>query len=192
MNKPTFQLFSCLVDVEYRVLNTLGFSDSWPKKRRALVTVPACALYQLFVRFCNLAHDEQHCSHFCTNAHRSLLLHHISLWCLCLSLSLLRRKNQNVLWNHSCTMSDSLSAPHSSQQSHDGTVSTSVQPLVYTQETIGNMFFFVSRPQLPHGSSAHIFLRAPLAKSQAKQRQLRSLRPSRSSYSLNSYSATTT
>ena len=102
-------------------------------------------------------------------------------------------KNQNVLWNHSHYTNDSLSTPHFSQQSHDDTVSTSVQPLVYTQETVGNMCSsFVSRPLLPHGSSAHIFLRAPLAKSQAKQRQLRSLRPSRSSDSLNSHSATTT
>ena len=70
---------SCLVaypftKMEYRVLNTLVLPDPW-LTQEGLVTFPACALYQLFVWSCDLAHDGLHCSHFCAYTHRSLLLH---------------------------------------------------------------------------------------------------------------------
>ena len=60
--------------MEYWVLNTLVLPDPY-LTQECPVTFPACAFYQLFVRSCNLAHDGQHCSHFCANTHRSLFLH---------------------------------------------------------------------------------------------------------------------
>ena len=54
-------------------------------------------------------------------------------------------------WNHSYCTGNSLSALHSLQQLHDDTVSTSVQPLVSTQETNGTASSGrMSSPQLPH------------------------------------------
>ena len=53
--------------------------------------------------------------------------------------------------NHSHYAGNSLSVLHSSQQLHDDTVSTSVQPLVSTQETNGTASSgSLSSPQLPH------------------------------------------
>ena len=70
---------SCLVaypftKMEYRVLNTFLLSDPWLTQEGPM-TFPASALRQLFVRSCDSAHDGLHCSHFCANTHRSLLLH---------------------------------------------------------------------------------------------------------------------
>ena len=59
--------------MEYWVLYTLVLPDPW-LTQEGPVTFLVSALYQLFVRSCDLAHDDQHCSHFCANTHRSLLL----------------------------------------------------------------------------------------------------------------------
>ena len=118
----------------------------------------------------------------------------ISLWCLRLSISVLRWRlstGTNEL-NHSYYTGTALSTLHSSHLGHDDTVSTSVIPLVSTQETNGTTSSGSAfGPQLHTAPSAHLFLRAPLATSQAKQCQLRSPRLSRSSHSLSSYSAAT-
>ena len=54
--------------------------------------------------------------------------------------------------NHSYYTGNSLSVLHSSQQFHDDTVSTSVHPLVSTQETKGTTSSGSAfGPQLPHG-----------------------------------------
>ena len=149
--------------MEYRALNTLVLPDPW-LTQEGPVTFPACALYQLFVRSCNLAHDGQHCTHFCANTHRSLLLH-LSLVFALVSLCSQMEEHQNVRpstgtteWNHSYYTGNSLSALHSFQQFHDDTVSTSVQPLVSTQETNGTTSSGSAfGPQLPHGLiSSHV------------------------------------
>ena len=94
--------------------------------------------------------------------------------------------------NRSNYTGNSLSALHSSQQFHDDTVSTSVHPLVSTQQ-INDTTPSCSALGLSYytATSAHLFLRAPLATSQVKQCQPRSLRPSRSSHSWSLYSAAT-
>ena len=120
---------SCLVarpftKMEYRVLYTL--EDP--------MTFPACALHQLFVLLCDLVHDGQHCSHFCANTHRSLLLH-LSLVFAFVYLCSQMEERQNVRpstgtteWNHFYYTGNSLSALHSSQQLHDDTVATGLYP----------------------------------------------------------------
>ena len=56
-------------------------------------------------------------------------------------------------WNHSYFTGNSLSAPHSVQQLQNGMISTSVQPLAYTQETNGAASpGFVSSPLLPRSA----------------------------------------
>ena len=128
------------------------------------MTFPACALHQLFVWSCDLAHDGQHCSHFCANTQRSLFLH-LSLVFAFVYLCSQMEEHQNVRpstgtteWNHSHYTGKSLSALHSSQQFHDDTVSTSAQPPVFTQETNGTTSSgSVSGPQSPHGLiSSHV------------------------------------
>ena len=138
---------SCLVAfpfsiLEYRVFYTLVLPDPW-LTQEGPVTSPVSALYPLFVRSCDLAHDGLHCSHVCANTHRSLLLH-LSLELAFVFLCSQMDEHQNVRpstgtteLNHSYYAGNSLSALHSSQQFHDDTVSTSVHPLVSTQETNG-------------------------------------------------------
>ena len=70
---------SCLVaypfaKLVYRSVNTSVLPDPW-LTQEGRVTFPACALYRLFVRSCDLAHHGLHCSHFCACTHCSLLLH---------------------------------------------------------------------------------------------------------------------
>ena len=123
------------------------------------VTSLVSALYQLFDRSCDLAHDGQHCSHFCANTHRSLLLL-LSLVLAFVYLCSQMEEHQNVRTstgttelNHSYHTGNALSALHSSQQFHDDTVSTSVLPLVSTQETNGTTSSGSALgPQLPHGT----------------------------------------
>ena len=97
------------------------------------------------------------CSHFCAYTHRGLLLH-LSLVLAFVYLCSQMEEHQNVRpstgtteWNRSYYTGNSLSAPHSLQQLHDDTVSTSVHPLGSTQETNGTASSgSVSSPQLPH------------------------------------------
>ena len=179
--------------MEYRVLNTLVLPDPW-LTQEGPVTFPVSALYQLFVRSCDLAHDGLHCLHFRATTHHSLLLH-LSLVFALVTFCSQMEEHQNVRpstgtteWNHSYYAGNSLSALHSLQQLHDDTVSTSVQPprrlTALRPQALRSVHSYHT------ASSAHLFLR-PLATSQAKQCQLRSPRPSRSSHSLSSYSAAT-
>ena len=88
------------------------------------VTFPACALYQLFVRSCVLAHHGLYCSHVCACTHHSSL-QHLSLVFAFVSSQM--EEQQNVLpplgtteWNHSYYTGNSLSAPHSLEQLQAG------------------------------------------------------------------------
>ena len=163
---------SCMVacpftKMEYRVLYTLVLPDPW-LTQEGPVTFPACALYQLFVRSCDLEHDGPHCSHFCANTHRSLLLH-LSLVFAFVSSCSQMEEHQNVRpstgtteLNPSYFSGNSLSALHSLQQSHDDTVSSSVQTLVSTQETNGTASSgSMSSPQLPHSLISSQLLAGP-------------------------------
>ena len=125
---------------------------------RGLGDISSECIVPTFVRSCELAHDGQHCSHFCANTHRNLLLH-LSLVLAFVYLCSKMEEHQNVRpstgtteLNHSYYTGNSLSALHSSQQFHDDTVSTSVQPPVSTQETNGTTSSSSAfGPQLPHG-----------------------------------------
>ena len=145
---------SCLVaypftKMEYQALNTLVLPDPW-LTQEGPVTFPACALYQLFVRSCNLACDGQHCSHFCAYTHRSLVFALVSFSSQMEEHQNVRPSTGTTELNHSYYTGNALSALHSSKQFHDDTVPTSVQPLLSTQETNGTASSG-SRPQLPHG-----------------------------------------
>ena len=68
---------SCLVayplaKMEYRSWSTLVLPDPW-LTQAGPVTFPARALYQLFVRSCDLAHHGLYCSHVCAYTHHSSL-----------------------------------------------------------------------------------------------------------------------
>ena len=152
---------SCLVAfsftmMEHWVFYTLVLPDPW-LTQEGPVTSLVSASYQLFVRSCDLAHDSQHCSHFCANTHRSLLLH-LSLVLAFVYLCSQMDEHQHVRpsagttkFNHSYFEGNSLSALHSSQQFHDDTVSTSVHPLVSNHETNGTTSpGSAFGPQLPH------------------------------------------
>ena len=146
---------------------TLVLPDPWLTQEGPMTSLVS-ALYQLFVRSCDLAHDGQHCSHFCANTHRSLLLH-LSLVLAFVYLCSQMEEHQNVRpstgtteWNHSYYTGNSLSALHSSQQFHDDTVSTSVHPLVSTQETNGTTSSGSAfGPQLPHSPISSPVLAGP-------------------------------
>ena len=93
----------------------------------------------------------------CQHTHRSLLLHHslvLAFVHLCSQMDEhqhVRPNTGTTELNHSYYTGNSLSALHSSQQFHDDTVSTSVHPLVSTQETNGTTSSgSASGPQLPH------------------------------------------
>ena len=136
------------------------------------MTFPVSALYQLFVRSCDLAHVGQQlftflCQHTSQLASASLLGA-----CVCLSLFLDGRASEcaAVYWpstgttelNHSSYTGNALSAQHSSQQFHDDTVSTSVHPLVSDQETNGTTpSCSALGPQLPHGPISSPVLAGP-------------------------------
>ena len=145
-----------------------GNGNDRQKSRNGPVTFLVSALYQLFVRSCDLAHDGQHCSHFCANTHRSLLLH-LSLVLAFVYLCSQMDEHQHVRpstgtteLNHSYYAGNSLSALHSSQQFHDDTVSTLGHPLVSTQE-IDDTTPSCSAlgPQLPHGHIGSPVLAGP-------------------------------
>ena len=74
---------SCLIayplaKMGYRSVNTLVLPDPW-LTQGGPVTFPACALYQLFVRSCDLAHHGLHCSHVCVCTHHRSL-QHLPIW----------------------------------------------------------------------------------------------------------------
>ena len=121
------------------------------------VTFPACAWYQLFV----IWHMMANIVHISVPTHIAACFC-ISLWCLRLSISVLRWKSIRMCgrllaplkWNRSYYTGNSLSALHSSQQFHDDTVSTHE-----TNGTTSSGSAF--GPQLPHGPIRSLFLRGP-------------------------------
>ena len=132
------------------------------------MTSLVCALYQLLARSCNLAHDGQHCSHFCAYTHRSLLLHLSLVFAfvyLCSQMEehqFVRPSTGTTELNHSHYTGNSLSALHSAQQLHNDTVSTSAHPLASTQETNGTTCSgSASDPQLPHDPISSPVLAGP-------------------------------
>ena len=109
----------------YRCVHTLVLPDPW-LTQEGPVTFPACALYQLFVRSCDLAHHGLCCSRVCAYTHHSSL-QHLSLVFSFVIFSSQTEKQQNVRpplgtteWNHSYYTGNSLSALHSLQQSQAG------------------------------------------------------------------------
>ena len=141
--------------MEYGFFYTLVLPDPWFTQEGS-VTSPVSALYQLFIRSCDLAHDGQHWSHFCANTHRSLILHLslvLALVYLCSLMDGVQPPPGTTEWNHSYYTGNSFSAPQSVQQLQNGTISTSVQPLAYTQEVNGPASSgFVSSPLLPRSA----------------------------------------
>ena len=154
------------------------------------MTFPACALHQLFVRSCDLAHHGLYCSHVYVCTHHSSL-QHLHFRCLSLLSSCAHMDEPQCMrlplgtteWNHSYYTASSLSALHSLQQlqagasspspvqmsastrqSHDAAPSSSVP---YPQATLS-----ATHPQVRTGT---------LALSQMTFCQLRSLRLPRSS-----------
>ena len=85
---------------------------------------------------------------------------------------------------------NSLSAIHSSQQSHGDNVSTSVQPVVSIQETDGTAFSgSVSDPQSRHGFSSSHIIAGPTRNVTDELMPISLAEASRSCHSLISYSA---
>ena len=130
------------------------------------MTFPVCAMYQLFVRSCVLAHHGLYCSHVCACTHHSLM-QHLSLVFAFIIFSSHMEKHQNVRpplstteWNHSYYTGKS--ALHSLQQLQAGTSSTSVQPLASIKESNGTASSgSVSSPQLPHSAIISRVLAGP-------------------------------
>ena len=90
------------------------------------MTFPVSALYQLFVRSCDLAHDGLDCSHVCAYTHHSLV-QHLSLVFAFVIFSSQMEEQQSVRppcgtteWNHSYYTGNSLSALHSLEQLQAG------------------------------------------------------------------------
>ena len=171
----------------------VGASDPW-LTQEGLVTFPACAKYQLFVRSCDLAHDGLRSSHFCANTHRSLLLH-LSLVLAFVYLCSQMEEHQNVRPSTGTTLTTRTThslrytLPTSSMMTRSPRLCIHWSPprrlTALRPQALRSVHSYHTPP------SAHLFLRAPLAMSQAKQCQLRSPRPSRSSHFLSSYSAAT-
>ena len=125
------------------------------------VTFPACALHQLFVRSCNLAHHGLYCSHVYVCTHHSSL-QHLPFRCLS-SLSsrahmdepqCMRLPLGTTEWNHSYYTGIQPSALHFLQQLQDGASSSSpVQTSASTEESNGTASSsFVSSPQFTHSA----------------------------------------
>ena len=182
--------------MEYWVFDTLVLPDPWLTQEGS-VTSLVSALYKLFVRSCDLAHDGQHCSHFCASTHRSLLLHLslvLAFVYLCSQMDEhqhMRPSTNTSELNHSYYAGNSLhyTLPSSSMMTLSPRLCIHWSPprrlTALRPQALRPVHSYHTTP------SAYLFLRAPLATSQAKQCQLRSPRPSRSSHSLSSYSAAT-
>ena len=79
---PSSLVTNSLAKMGYRSVNKLVLPDPW-LTQGGPVTFPACALHQLFVRSCDLAHHGLCCSHVYVCTHHSSLQH---LHFRCLSL----------------------------------------------------------------------------------------------------------
>ena len=110
------------------------------------MTFLACALHQLFVRSCDLAHRGLCCSHVCVCTHHSS--QHLPFRCLpSQSFSAHMDEPQGMRlplgtteWNHSYYTVNQLSALHSLEQLQAGATSPSpVQISAFTQESIGTL-----------------------------------------------------
>ena len=140
---------SCLVayplaKLGHRSVNMLVLPDPW-LTQGGLVTFLACALYQLFVRSCDLAHRGLYCSHVCACTHHSPL-QHLSIRCLPLLSSRAHMDEPQCMrlplgtteCNHSFYTCNSLSALQPLQQLHAGASSPSPAQLsASTRESHG-------------------------------------------------------
>ena len=158
----------------------------------------ACALPQLFVRLCDLAHHGLHCSYICVCLHHSYL-QHLPSRCLPLLSSRAHMDEPQCMrlplgtteWNHSYHTGNSLSALHSLQQVQAGASSPppGADVGLHTGVTWCSAFKFCV---LPTGHTqyypVHKFRWTPLALPQMTLCQLRSLRLPRSSPLLHSWS----
>ena len=79
---PSCLVTNSLAKMGYRSVNTLVLPDPW-LTQGGPVTFRVCALHQLLVRSCDLAHHGLHCSHVYVCTHHSSLQH---LHVRCLSL----------------------------------------------------------------------------------------------------------
>ena len=128
---PSCLVSNSLAKPGYRSVNTLVLPDPW-LTQGGPVTFLACALHQLFVRSCDLAHHGPYCSLVCVCSHHSSL-QHLPLRCLPLLSSRahmdepqgLRLPPGTTEWNHSYNTGNSLSARHSLQQLQAGASSPS-------------------------------------------------------------------
>ena len=133
--------------------------------------IPSVCIVPTFCQVVRLVHMMAYIWFTFLCLHTSQLASASSLWCLSfVSFCSQMEEHQNVRpstgtteWNHSYYTGNSLSALHSLQQLHDDTVSTSVQPLVSTQETNGTASSgFCVRPTVTTQSqSAHMFRAGP-------------------------------
>ena len=128
----------------YRSVNTLVLPDTW-LTQGGPVTFLACALHQLFVRSCDLAHHGLYCSLVCVCTHHSSL-QHLLFRCLPLLSSRAHMDEPQCMrlplgtteWNHSYYKGNSLSALHSLQQLQAAASSPSpVQMSASTRESHG-------------------------------------------------------
>ena len=129
---PSCLVVYSLVKTVHWFVNTLVLPDPW-LTQGGPVTFPACALHQLFVRSCDLAHHGLHCSHVYVRTHHSSL-QHLPFRCLPLLSSrahmdepqCMRLPPGTTEWNHSYYTTNSLSALHSLQQLQAGASSPSL------------------------------------------------------------------
>ena len=136
---PSCLVTNSLAKLEYRSVNTLVLPDPW-LTRGGPVTFSACALHQIFVRSCDLAHHGLFCSHVC------VCTHHLPFRCLPLLSSRAHMDEPQCMRlplgtterNHSHYTVNSLSALHSLQQLQAGASSPSpVQMSASTRESHG-------------------------------------------------------
>ena len=188
---PSCLVTNSLAKSGYRSVNTLVFPDPW-LTQGAPVTLPACALHQLFVMSCDLAHHGLYCSHVyvCTH-HRSS--QHLHFRCLSLLFSRAHMDGPQCTrlplgtteWNHSYCTASSLSALHSLQQLQAGASSPSPVQMSSASTRQSHDAALSSFCALSHRPRSvlpiHRFGRAPPALSQMTFCQLRSLRLPRNS-----------
>ena len=172
---PSGLVVNSLAESRYWSMHTLALPDP-SLTQWGLVTFLACALHQLFVRSCDLAHHPLYCSHVCASTHRNSLQHlpHLCLSWLSFSSQLEEQQNMRLPHgttgrNHSYYTGIPHSAPHSLQQLQAGASS----PPSRADIGLHTGAFLVQRLQalcpahrLHTVPSVHRFRRAPLASSQ--------------------------
>ena len=99
---PSGLVVNSLAESRYWSMHTLALPDP-SVTQWGLVTFLACALHQLFVRSCDLAHHPLYCSHVCASTHRNSLQHLPHLCLSWLSFSSQLEEQQNMRLPHGTT-----------------------------------------------------------------------------------------